>query len=437
MMSPWTGGWKNTSDKGKGKGKKGGKKGQPARKDWVKKVPWADRLSKYYLRPYADRAGSPFVTGSLTEKELLSSCNLSNVMNEDCSEYCRRQGVALSEGAANLQVGTQVLKYHFAGGDLAAGLKGVGIQDFLELMNTPDGQKFQDACGYLNTAGNEVERTEQATATAVKRFMRFLTKDAEKKEVMFKKMLRFAARLHLCASEGLEAVTALGHPKVMAAGVQRVGMEYNLHAATRSWLKKPEDSEMLLWSLVGSFHQEKVDQKKTRAMNAWDEEDAAHSSSQAAGWGDFATTIGHESDDEPRAKGPAPGGKGHKRKVDALASDDEDESKQKELDLESSPEALPEAKIELGDYTTEALTELKKLVQDAAKNPKERPAIGTLQEALKIVPTSALESLGLQSIIQQFLQKTRYPKTANLHNFLETLERLAATLQDAFEQAEK
>ena len=46
------------------------------------------------------------------------------------------------------------------------------------------------------------------------------------------------------------------------------------------------------------------------------------------------------------------------------------------------------------------------------------------------MPTSALESLGLQSIIQQFLQKTRYPKTANLHNFLETLERLAATLQD-------
>ena len=128
---------------------------------------------------------------------------------------------------------------------------------------------------------------------------------------------------------------------------------------------------------------------------------------------------------------------GYKRKADALASDDED--KQKELDLQSSPEALPEAKIELGDYSTEALNELKKLLKDVAKNPKERPPIGTLQEALKPVPVSAQESLpsGCSPPYQQFLQKTRYPKTYNLRNLLEVLEKLAAALVDAFDQAEK
>ena len=50
-------------------------------------------------------------------------------------------------------------------------------------------------------------------------------------------MLWLATRLHLFAMEGLEAVTALTHPKVMAAGVRQVGQELNLPADVKAWLK--------------------------------------------------------------------------------------------------------------------------------------------------------------------------------------------------------
>ncbi|CAE7920692.1 unnamed protein product, partial [Symbiodinium necroappetens] len=64
----------------------------------------------------------------------------------------------------------------------------------------------------------DLERNEAATSTAVKRFLRFFTTDAGKKEAYFKKLARFSARLYLFAFEGLEAITALNNPKVMAAG---------------------------------------------------------------------------------------------------------------------------------------------------------------------------------------------------------------------------
>ena len=64
----------------------------------------------------------------------------------------------LSEGAANLQAGAQLLEHHFTEGpDLAA--KKLGIHGFLNDMQTEEGKKFLEACAYLNTAQEEVDRS--------------------------------------------------------------------------------------------------------------------------------------------------------------------------------------------------------------------------------------------------------------------------------------
>ena len=115
MYGKGKGSWKSATHKA-GKGGKKSFGGAPIKKDWARKVPWQDRISKYYLRPYVDKSGSPFAGGSMEEKDLLTSWNLSSVLNEGCSEYCSRQGLALSEGAANLHAGTELLQYHFADG---------------------------------------------------------------------------------------------------------------------------------------------------------------------------------------------------------------------------------------------------------------------------------------------------------------------------------
>ena len=223
VMSSWgKGAW--SARKGKGSGGKAKGKAFGEKKDYVKKVSWENRLSKWYLRPYVDQAGSPFSANGVQESELLSSYHLRNILSEDSSEYCARQGIALSEGAANFEVGAGALQHHF-GEDAGAGLKKVGIQPLLEQFQTANGKKFLEACAYLNTANTEVERNEGATAAAVKRFVRFLTHEHAEKEAAFRKLLRLTARLYIFAFEGLEAITALSNPKVMAAGVHAVGQQ--------------------------------------------------------------------------------------------------------------------------------------------------------------------------------------------------------------------
>ena len=106
-------------------------------------------------------------------------------------------------------------------------------------------------------------------------------------------MLWLATRLHLFAMEGLEAVTALTHPKVMAAGVRQVGQELNLPADVKAWLKDlkaPEDQEALVWSLVAAFHQQKLGGGKKRGAGTLDwgleEDDAGWAALRrsATGW---------------------------------------------------------------------------------------------------------------------------------------------------------
>ena len=424
----------------KGAGKKGKLwkgAGPTAKKDWHKKVPWSDRLSKYFLRPYVDQVGSPFA-GAADEKDLLSTWHLQGVLGQTCSEYCARQGVALSEGAANLEVGAALLGHHFST-DAEAALQKLSIRDLLKEFDSADGKKFLQACKYLNTSNTDIERSEEATSAAVKRFLRFFTTDAGKKEVYFKKLARFSARLYLFAFEGLEAITALNNPKVMAAGVHHIGADYNLPGPSKTWLKKPADQEAMLWSFAAAFHQQKLeDVKKRSGASAFDDwEETAPDPWDAGQKGGYGDAWGLEDEDDEEVERPRQGA-GKRRKateqgtaVNALASDEE-AAPARHLDLESSSEDAPDPKLDLQGYSRENLSQFKSLMEDiGAKEPKDRPAISDLHGALKLVPTSALAAVGLQSTVEVFMKKTRYPKAENLQKFLEALRKLASTLDEA------
>lgn len=60
----------------------------------------------------------------------------------------------------------------------------VGVKDLLELFEQEEGRKFLQSIEYLNTANEDVERSEQRTRTAVRRFARFFREDLEKKEAI-------------------------------------------------------------------------------------------------------------------------------------------------------------------------------------------------------------------------------------------------------------
>ena len=317
---------------------------------------------------------------------------------------------------------------------------------------TSDGRKFLDACSYLNTANTDIERDEAATAVAVKRFLRFLRTEPEKKEAIFRRLVRFASRLYLFAFEGLEATTALNNPKVMAAGVRTVGAEYNLPAPCRQWLKTPEDAEALVWSFVAAFQQQKID--GTRAGKAWDmerpetEESTAGTLSFGKGKG-YGGSNQWDADEEEfpsntkgswgKATGVGGGGSSSQRGTKRLAADafaSDEEAAARGLDLDSSSDDAADTALDLQGYTQENLTQLKSLLADiGAKDARERPPISDLQNALKLLPTSATSSLGLQPTIETFIGKTRYPKAANLLPFLEALKKMADSLEEALKTA--
>ncbi|CAK9046098.1 Uncharacterized protein SCF082_LOCUS25990, partial [Durusdinium trenchii] len=80
--SGWKGRWNSKGNPKGGKGKLAEKR------DFAKKVPWENRLSKWFLRPYVEQGGSPFSGGrGVAESSLLTSWHLSNVLDETCSEY--------------------------------------------------------------------------------------------------------------------------------------------------------------------------------------------------------------------------------------------------------------------------------------------------------------------------------------------------------------
>ena len=128
----------------------------------------------------------------------------------------------MSEGTANLAVGSELLKHHLTDQEADP----AKVRDLLALLVRRTARSFWRpvASGYLNTANAELDRNEAAKATTVKRFPHFFREDPQKKEAIFRHLARFASRLYLFA---LEAITALSHPQIIA-GVRHVGAEYNL-----------------------------------------------------------------------------------------------------------------------------------------------------------------------------------------------------------------
>ena len=411
---------------------RGGKGGKTEKKDYVKKVQWNDRLSKYYLRPYVDQQGSPFVLNGQEEGTLLSSWNLGSVLGPDCSEYCARQGIALSEGAANLQVGVGVLQHHF-NQSAEEGIQKLGVGKLLEQMDAPEGRKFLEALEYLNTAVEGQDRAQEKTAQAVKRFLRFFKQEAEAKEKLFKKLLRFGARLYLMGFEGLEALAAVSHPEAMAAGVSHVGQQMNLPDDVKTWLQNPKDEEALVWSLVAAFHQQKLDQnKKRKGSHAfdWDEEATAP---KGKGWGHHGMEDEDAVEPPPKKVGKGKGGKKTAAQAkaapqNALASDDEAPGG---LDMASSEneEADAEAAVDVTSWPMDEVDAFKALVQEIeekVENPKDRPNIQKLQEELKKIPAALVKLEGLEPLMEEFLKKTRYPNKAALKVLLPKFKGLAS-----------
>ena len=67
-----------------------------------------------------------------------------------------------------------LLGYHFVK-DPKAAVQKLSIQELLDEFDSAEGKTFLEACRYLNMSNEDLERNQDATPQAVKRYLHFFT----------------------------------------------------------------------------------------------------------------------------------------------------------------------------------------------------------------------------------------------------------------------
>lgn len=69
-----------------------------------------DKSSPRFIRPYADSSGSVIGTEKYPEGVVLDVDQIHQILSDDTSEYCKRQGHAVSMAATTFKTGADALQ---------------------------------------------------------------------------------------------------------------------------------------------------------------------------------------------------------------------------------------------------------------------------------------------------------------------------------------
>ena len=168
------------------------------------------RWPKFALSPYATE-GCPFYTKGEDESKVLRPAAIAATRSPGNSEWCARPGFALSESAANVEMGTEVLQTYFASAAcFAEHFDGLGFKGMASALETAEGKAFMAACNRLNKR-NQAEHTSESLDHDVKAWHDFLSDNSEAKARMARKLAMVSGRFlersglrALCVCQGHE-----------------------------------------------------------------------------------------------------------------------------------------------------------------------------------------------------------------------------------------
>ena len=186
------------------------------------------------------------------------------------SERRARQGFALSESAANVEMGTEVLQSYFASAAFfAEHFDGLGFKGLATALETAEGKAFMAACNRLNKR-NQTEHTSESLAHNVKAWHDFLSDNSEAKARMARKLAMVSGRLYLFAMDFLEQLALVSEPSAFAKAMKTLDVDQPLTAVV-AWLKDPDEPKKLLKMLAATYKDQVVPKtkgKKKRTLDA-------------------------------------------------------------------------------------------------------------------------------------------------------------------------
>lgn len=294
---------KGKSKKGQGQGKKGkGKWQQPSEEQEATTTEHTGRImSKYQfahalLRAAADDEGSALVKlkKGMDDLAFLAARHLKTLVTNQNHHLLRRPGVGVSEAAASLQAGANMLE----------NMKELNLDAVSAFLLDPD---VKQALATLNTRDSTATRNAATMAEAIETLQKAVGKSEELEETAIKITI-MASRLYLLGAHLLPLRAGLADPAWWA---EQVPDGLSTNAKFREWKRSPKDKRKMQRALAAVV------------MEKIEEASGAGSNDAAALFGRSLAASAEEGSSESAAQAPKKKKKDKKQKKKKSTSSSE------------------------------------------------------------------------------------------------------------------
>ena len=304
--APWGG---NKWNIGKGKGKKFGANmwdENPDEGDWdeakggnstnTKRILSRYQFAKKVLRASVQKDNSAFwkeSTQKMTDQKFLERENLKQVLDADSSHLVRRPGTGISECAASVTAGLEILQ------KIKDDPEEVGFNELLEIFDR-GGDGVARSMLFLNKKSSDNERSKEAISDSMQTFFKFIQENKNELHDLGANCAIAASRLYLASMSLLQMTTAISS-RTWWAG--RVPQDISKNKAVEKWRNAPENMDKTVKAMATLF------MEKIKEDAAWGGEGNAASNvfkrrrekspSEASG---SSRSASSDSSEEERAK---------------------------------------------------------------------------------------------------------------------------------------
>ena len=252
--APWGG---NKWNIGKGKGKKFGANmwdENPDEGDWEEAKGGNSTNTKRFLSRYQFakkvlRASVQKDTQKMTDQKFLERENLKQVLDADSSHLVRRPGTGISECAASVTAGLEILQ------KIKDDPEEVGFNELLEIFDR-GGDRVARSMLFLNKKSSDNERSKEAISDSMQTFFKFIQENKNELHDLGANCAIAASRLYLASMSLLQMTTAISSRTWWA---ERVPQDISKNKAVEKWRNAPENMDKTVKAMATLF-MEKIEE---------------------------------------------------------------------------------------------------------------------------------------------------------------------------------
>ena len=352
-------------------------------------------------------------------------------------------GFGLSMGGSSIEHGAKWLKNY---GEKPAEdvLKSFGVSTMHEMFKSDAGKKYVEAMAFMN-GENSNPRSEEDLRMHLKRWLRYLTTDADDKIKAAKRLVSASSTLYVFALEHLVQLL-LANNVEQWQDIMAPTKDFQARAVKTWFRKEPDNAKALVEALVNSYIDQKMSKRNERTNHMLsDDDDGPDEGTKATrgrGSGKRERSPAGESESESKPRRRRRGGAPAVKVRCGLSDSDVEKAitKMPTVSKKAAPAANTDAKkndfvLPTGDdedsdsdleegkldpileismtWPLQNAKEAAAAVETWAKklgDKKEGPIIKKIRDLLSETPKAALQHMGLLTMTEELANKDRLGK---------------------------